>query len=159
MIPAASGMPATDNSSGAAKSVTMSRMPFAASSRRPAATSPSSGTIASVKVNDWPVKWPVVSLSAMPSRAPWMPFVLRRLVEIGERQSPLDRLRQPADPHRFLAGMAAACTAATKISTSHQPNDEASNAHREAVHAREPPLILALRSEERRVIAHFSVSR
>ena len=33
-------------------------------------------------------------------------FVLRRLVEVGERQSPLHRLRQPPDLHHFLAGTA-----------------------------------------------------
>ena len=31
-------------------------------------------------------------------------FILRRLVEIRERQRPLDHLRQPPDLHRFAAG-------------------------------------------------------
>jgi hypothetical protein len=36
-------------------------------------------------------------------------FGLRRLVEIGERQGPLDRLRQPPDPHRLPAGVGSSC--------------------------------------------------
>ena len=35
-------------------------------------------------------------------------FILRRLIEIGERQGPLDRLRQPADLHRLPVGVDAA---------------------------------------------------
>jgi len=31
-------------------------------------------------------------------------LVRRRLVEVGERQRPLDRMLQPPDPHRLFAG-------------------------------------------------------